>query len=269
MNTFNELFSHENRRRLHVGHSAHAGRQDILWVLPDSKEQFLKNKEDKKQAKKLRKAGWTATNVKYKYNTHGFRGDELEYSSDKSILFLGCSHTFGTGINHEDTMAYLVSKSLGYKCYNLSLIGGSINLLFSYAYHWIPKLKPDIVVLMQPHELRIGWYDGLKCPDAKAESDIGSWINLSPNNVKTLFQNALEFYMSWSSRTINTTLNMESNTLAIKQLCYENNAKCYTFSSEELFKSNKVDDARDLLHAGKQTNINAANFILDAINVND
>ena len=59
---------------------------------------------------------------------------------------------------------------------------------------------------------------------------------------------------------------MESNTLAIKQICSENDAKFYKFSGEELFATKKVDDARDLAHAGKQTNINAANFILDAIN---
>jgi len=262
----------KNRCRLHTG-EPNLAHQDVFWVAPDTENNFYKHKKDRVKAKLLEQAGWTATNVIYKYNAHGFRGEELEYTSDKSIMFLGCSHIFGTGINLEDTMAYHVSKSLGYKCYNLSLVGSSINTLFSYARHWIPKLKPNIVVVMQPSILRIGWFNGLKWPDENDKSEVGEWLKVTPSTVhggpfdgdgynKDMF----EFYMSWTSRRINTTLNMESNTLAIKQICSENDAKFYKFSGEELFATKKVDEARDLVHAGKQTNINAANLILDAIN---
>jgi hypothetical protein len=267
-----KCYPNKCRCRLHTGEPDRA-HKNVRWVLPDGEKEYYEHLKDSIKAKRLEQAGWTATNVIYKYNTHGFRGEELEYTSDKSIMFLGCSHIFGTGINYEDTMAYHVSKSLGYKCYNLSLVGSSINTLFSYALHWIPKLKPNIVVVMQPHQLRIGWFCGLKWLNENDKSEVGEWLKVTPTTVhggpydhSAYNKNMFEFYMSWTSRRINSNLNMESNTLAIKQICSENDAKFYKFSGEELFSTKKVDEARDLVHAGKQTNINAANLILDAIN---
>ena len=157
-------------------------------------------------------------------------------------------------------MAYHVSKSLSLKCYNLGLGGGSIDACFRFAYHWIPKLKPDIVVLIQPDSARIEWYHKTK--------HFSHWVSLIPFSYKR-WPNYLNFYESWTSANINMKLHTESNTLAIKQICNNNNAKFLNFFNGDILHQAgdpyKKDLARDLQHPGVKTNKKAARIILDAI----
>ena len=157
------------------------------WLVSDTEKLFYKNKNDFDKSRLLDKLGWTHDNVVYEFNSEGFRSDEFSYTSEKSIVFLGCSHVVGIGINYQDTMAYQVSKCLKSKCYNLGVGGGSIDSCFRFAYHWIPKLKPDIVILIQPDSARIEWYHKTK--------HFSHWITLLPLNYKR-WPNYLNFYES-------------------------------------------------------------------------
>ena len=230
------------------------------WLVSDTEKLFYKNKNDFDKSRLLDKLGWTHDNVVYEFNSEGFRSDEFSYTSEKSIVFLGCSHVVGIGINYQDTMAYQVSKCLKSKCYNLGVGGGCIDSCFRFAYHWIPKLKPDIVILIQPDSARIEWYHKTK--------HFSHWVSLLPLNYKR-WPNYLNFYESWVSADINMKLHTESNTLAIKQICYNNNSKFLSFFNGDILHHAgdpyKNDLARDLVHPGVKTNKKAARIILDAI----
>ncbi len=231
------------------------------WLTSDTEKLYNKNKNDSDKRKLLDRLGWKHDNVEYKFNSAGFRSDEFSYTLAKSIVFLGCSHVIGIGINYQDTMAYHVCKSLSSKCYNLGLGGGTIDSCFRFAYHWIPKLKPDIVVLIQPDSARIEWYHKTK--------HFNHWVSLLPGVVKK-WPNYLNFYESWTSAEINMKLHTESNTLAIKQICNNNNAKFLSFFNGDILHQaklghEKTDWARDLAHPGVKTNKKAARIILDAI----
>ena len=84
----------------------------LSWLPGDREELFNKNKKDPDKSKLLDELGYTHDNVEYKFNSAGFRSDEFSDTSEKSIVFLGCSHVVGIGINYKDTMAYEVIKSL-------------------------------------------------------------------------------------------------------------------------------------------------------------
>ena len=50
----------------------------------------------------------------------------FDEKSAKSILLLGCSFTYGAGLEPEQTFSYYLSKQTGRTVYNLGISGGSI-----------------------------------------------------------------------------------------------------------------------------------------------
>lgn len=56
-------------------------------------------------------------NVKYKFNSLGFRGEEYQESHD-SVILIGNSIGFGIGLAEEETFGFKVAQELGYKYIN-------------------------------------------------------------------------------------------------------------------------------------------------------
>jgi hypothetical protein len=50
--------------------------------------------------------------VKYQFNSNGFRCDEFNTPSDLPIVFLGCSYTEGVGLPIEKTWGYLLTEKI-------------------------------------------------------------------------------------------------------------------------------------------------------------
>jgi hypothetical protein len=92
--------------------------------------------------------------VKYTINEYGQRitPDIIPNDSMKSILFFGCSFTFGHGLNDKETMAYIVQDSVRdkYKVYNFSVIGFGANQMLSAIKHnmldGIVKYQPRYII---------------------------------------------------------------------------------------------------------------------------
>ena len=72
--------------------------------------------------------GFTADNVNYTFNAHGFRGDDIEQESDFTVLVVGCSHTFGIGLDDKQYWPYHLKNMLAEDYKNPKLI----NLSFSF-----------------------------------------------------------------------------------------------------------------------------------------
>jgi hypothetical protein len=72
--------------------------------------------------------------VTYFVNEYGFRGDWSLTNNKKKVLFIGCSVTFGNGLNYEDTFIKLISNELfpEHEVINLGMAGCSIDTNLRY-----------------------------------------------------------------------------------------------------------------------------------------
>ena len=226
----------------------HFKSKTLSWLPMDTKELFLKNQSNKDTREKLEELNWTEDSIEYKFNSQGFRSDDFN-SKGESIVFLGCSHTIGIGINFENTASYIVSRELGYNCFNLAQGGGSNDTCFRFAYHWIEKLSPKIVVLIAPNIYRVEiarrhGFDVLMpdCVPEELDSFYGKWID-SDNNAN---------------------FNFQKNLFAIQKISHwDNGAKfVYTNCEFDFWRG----EARDLAHAGKAANLKKSKELLDLIN---
>jgi hypothetical protein len=88
----------------------------------------------------------------YNINSNGFRCSEIEIK--KTILFSGCSETFGTSLNQEDTWPNLLFKNLNKKDYqyiNLAREGAMLDSIISDILLFSKKfLYPEYIFLLLP-----------------------------------------------------------------------------------------------------------------------
>ena len=110
-----------------------SAKQTLEWMPTDTQERFndLMNYEPHREY--FREKGWDKPGaITYKINQFGFRCNEFEVGA-KSVVALGCSYTFGTGLPVETTWSYLVAKSLDLECYNLAWGGSSADTCYRMA----------------------------------------------------------------------------------------------------------------------------------------
>ena len=220
--------------------SAMANKQ-VEWYQTDSHQLYQKNL--KENYKLLNEFGWIDKDIGYKFNSHGFRGEEFD--SAPGVLFLGCSHTFGIGLPIESTWSHLISNALGLRNYNLGIGGGSNDTAFYLAQHWIPEIQPKVVIFASTERTRfelhtmhntVEYFNVWHCPEEVAP-----------------------FWKHWLGNDTNSEMNYLKNQLAIKQLCQQNNIKYF---HAEISKIDEVDKARDLQHYGPKTHKRFASAIL-------
>lgn len=115
---------------------------------PGSYETFLKNLKEMPD-------DWYFRNVDitYKLNSLGHRSKEIEeVDLNNYILFIGCSHTEGMGMELEKTYPYLLSKELNCDYYNLSLCGTGIDVVLHNLTIWFSTIakKPKALIIQWP-----------------------------------------------------------------------------------------------------------------------
>jgi hypothetical protein len=220
--------------------------QELKWLLMDTEELFDKNMSNDKIRKELNDLNWTKDSITYKFNDQGFRSEEFD-SSGNSIVFLGCSYTVGIGVQWEDTFSKIVSDDLKLKCFNLGIGAGSMDSCFRFAIYWLEKLKPKIVVLLEPNKDR-----------KEIKISKHTYRNESPGH--HLYKN---FYKDWILEEQNMNLLREKNFLAIKYLSNKINTK---FISMTIGAGAGPDGkARDLTHSGPDWHSIKARYILKEI----
>jgi hypothetical protein len=214
--------------------------ETLNWFEMDSEKLYLSNLET--QYWNLEKHNWINRNFTYKLNSHGFRCDE--FTNDPSAMFLGCSQTVGIGLPLEHTWAYILSQKMNLKMVNLGIGGTGPDSAFRLANHYIPILKPKIVIYLQPDSSRL-----------LLINRNNKFINLSVNNDKNLYSS---FYFEWVMNEENLHLHSLRNLLAIESICNRNNIKLLTFTGQQFIR---VDFARDLAHHGIQSNKEFSEFV--------
>jgi len=213
-------------------------------VAGDTREQYQKNCKERTSV--MERYGWLTTPVTYTFNSHGFRCEE--FTDDPSIMFLGCSFTFGLGVPNENIWPTLVAQNLGLKSVNLGQAGGSHDAAFRLCHRWIEQIKPKICILLSPPIYRI----------EVIEPDMITFFTTSRIQ-KDKFS---EFYNAWLSTETNSQMNALKNTLAIENLCIKNGTKFIKYDSTD-FK--RLDWARDLGHPGVISHRELASKILKLV----
>ena len=224
-----------------------AGRE-LKWLPSDTKELFEKNLD--KNYNLLKKYNCLNLDISYKFNKDGFRANN--FSQRENVLFLGCSYTFGIGLPLKNTFPQIVSDKIGLECFNLGLPGSSNDTAFRLSYIWIKRLNPKLVILTAP-------------PDIRFElliHDKGS------NEIESRFVTTLDQLVNteneplWANTDQNGLINQEKNIMAIKYICDSLKIKFLIFYTDNIYT---IDNARDLLHPGIESNKNFANKILEQI----
>jgi hypothetical protein len=88
------------------------------------------------------------------YNSLGFRSkepDDLDF--DNYILFAGCSHAVGVGVEIDESFPAIVAKEFGCDYYNLSVGGGGIDAVEHNIMMWFLKYDkhPKYIVIEWPN----------------------------------------------------------------------------------------------------------------------
>ena len=225
--------------------------QELLWLPSDTSWGYRHNLETRYQ--ELVDNDWINKQFVYKFNSHGFRCDE--FTEEDNAMFVGCSFTCCIGLPIEDTWPTIVSNNLNLKCVNLGIGGTGPDTAFRLANHYIPQLKPKIVVYVQPPP---GRFSMLLRTGKYQEFNAGHLDQIDPNFVK--------FYEQWVSTEENIELHSLKHRLAIQALCQQYNIKFIYMKGIEY---KKLDLARDLNHPGVKSNKELAIKVLNKINQNN
>lgn len=221
------------------GYESYANKE-LLWLPMDTEELYEEHLNTKFEL--LESQGWVNANIRYKFNSVGFRSEE--FVSNNSIVFLGCSFTIGIGLPKEQIFPELVSSAIGLDCYNLGVGGASADTCFRLAYYWLPRIQPKIVVTMLPSLHRLELYDNK------------DFHHHRPTNAK----NSADCILSKEY----CYLNQQKNTLAIEQLCSNLGIKFLNYKLERDFIQVPNDFARDLSHLGGNSHASTALMILSS-----
>lgn len=219
------------------------------WHSSDSQSLFEANKKDPNKHALLEKFGWLDTEIKYRFNTQGFRCDEFD--TRPCAVALGCSHTQGTGLREQDTWPVKLSQKLNLHVWNLGISGAAYDTVFRLAEFYIEFLKPKYVFVFEP-------------PDTRFEYRADKIYKIA--SVQTAFPELVDnpFIKYWFSSDENSQLNTTRNRLAVAHLAHCNNAKFIHVDGVTVWQ-NPQDLARDLMHPGVTEQEKVVNYMLQQV----
>jgi|Laugresu1bdmlbsd_1035121.scaffolds.fasta_scaffold00614_11 hypothetical protein len=117
------------------------------FISCDSQESYLKNREDLGP-----EWYYYDKEIKYKYNSWGYRTKEFDDLKNEYFVSFGCSFTEGVGLAEEDTWVNKLSKELDVDSFNLSQGGTGVDfsttntvLLIDYLRNKNKKLPKFVV----------------------------------------------------------------------------------------------------------------------------
>lgn len=216
-------------------HSDHCNK-NVDWFCTDNESWYNKNMKDPKTHQLLEQFGWLDNHFSYSLNSHGFRADEF-IDDAPAVMFLGASIVLGTGVPYEHTWPYIVSKQLGMANYNLSISGGSNDSSFRIGNHYIPHLKPNLVVFVNAFNWRI---------DLITEQKVFTFYDVehsTPDRYKP-------FYKEWIRTPENGELNYLKNKYALYEICQQHSIPIVEIDGYEIYKMSKHTCGRDIMHPG-------------------
>mgnify|MGYP001302184242 CR=1 FL=1 len=248
------------------------------WYPSDTEEEFRINCQSNNKLL-LQREGWlnedgTGVDIDYKINDYGFRCKN--FSSEKGIGFFGCSITFGTGLNQEDTWPGIVSNHFNTECWNLAMPGKGLDYCAMFSAMFLQDILPNlqaICVYMPP--------SGRKSiiVETTEEDEYVSLQNINLDHDKYLNQqqlpviphnrfmkndfNSEELLINLLWKSSNTFLNELGYTAILKGIADDYGIPFVMINELDVpLFTESADFARDLLHPGKNVHKTIAERIL-------
>lgn len=218
----------------------------------DEEEPFLKNLKTQPDDWYYRN-----TTITYSYNEYGHRCKNIaELDLDNYVLFTGCSHTEGVGLELEKTYAYQVAKELGCGYYNLAMAGTGIDAMIYNLNMWflLTNKKPKYLFVQWPDETRYTLIHG------EQADPCGFWKNDVNSHRFLYYGDKINFFLSRKTLAEkNTQLMVDDSALININVMSQKNSE----GSELIL--NRDDFARDLSHPGIGSHSALVNDILARI----
>ena len=205
----------------------------VAWYPADTKSNFLSTPNEHQDS-------WNQkSKIAYKINEYGFRSDTFpEEEMRDSITFLGCSLTFGIGIQEELSWPALVSEHFNLKKINLGIPAGSLDSAFRVYNEWQPVHKSKITCVLRPPGQRMELYSK------------NNWVNVGHWSLNTLSWIPVTLAIGLLDSTF-TTANYARNTAAIKYIAQETESSVVMLTPDNaLFLNYKDEMGRDGQHPG-------------------
>lgn len=209
----------------------------------DKEETYLKN-----LSKQPNDWYYKSANITYAHNSLGHRCKNIEdIDLDNYLLFTGCSHVEGVGLELEKTFPYIVSESLGMDYYNLAIGGSGNDIMLHNLVAWlsVTKKMPKSLIIMWPQKARF-------C----LKQDI-SWTLYNATSAEDY---TMRKFMALGD-TIGYFDTVQILTEQLINTCYSE-SKIIQLDSANI---DYIDLARDLAHPGVLANIKIANQILEQL----
>lgn len=216
----------------------------------DSDVEFYKN------SKKLGSEWYYSTNpITYSMNEYGHRCKSIkDIDLENYILFLGCSHTEGIGVELEKSFSYLVAQEKKCDYYNLGIGASGIDVLEHNLVTWFSKIeqKPKHVVIQYPGYVRFL----AKHPGYKLFLKNGTWSD--DKNCKKFIASSVESGYFLARARI--AANLISNIVKVPLIKLNfGGIREYDFG----LTVRQYDLGRDLKHGGIESNRKLAELILE------
>jgi len=208
---------------------------------------------------------YTDKEIKYEFNSIGLRCPETT-NKNKRIIFAGGSFCFGTGVNLEDTFAYILSKKINADYINLSDVDSLTELVDS-----LSKFKdynPDYLIISDTRFIsEIGWLrmyilDRTKEDNLKADPETKKFL-------MNCFQNhdddVIKMFEAYCK-------NLFPNTKLIFVYCkrkhFTRDINFKYFTGLQITSEDVLDIARDNAHPGPKTHNMVAQFLFKLLSNN-
>lgn len=140
----------------------------LLWTVSDNERRFKENLKNFPNDENL--IYYRNNPIQYKLNNYGFRTDIDFNKGTEGNVFLGCSHTFGSGHHIENVWSYKVNEKIGGNFLNLGAPGTGIGTSSRLLEYFKDILKVKNIFLFPFHPYRYEYFDPIE----------QRWLTISP-----------------------------------------------------------------------------------------
>lgn len=192
--------------------------------------------------------------ITYNYNKYGHRCKNIDdIDLDNYILFTGCSHTEGIGLEIEKTYCHQIADALNCDYYNLAIAGSGIDVMIHNLTAWY------LTVTKKPKYLFVQWPDETRFVIVNnGEADPHGFWKEDENVSKFIYYaDTINFFTSRKELAVNVI-----NLMAAGSELVTINALRQIPFDETPLRLERIDYARDLSHPGIESHNQLTNEIL-------
>lgn len=229
--------------------------QKLEWWSPDTESRFNELMAVPEYSEYFTQRGWHQPGaITYEFNSEGFRSPEFD-SDQPTVMVLGCSYTMGIGLPVQDTWPTMLASTLQMKLANFGWGGASGDYCYRMAEYWIPKLNPQLVVLLNPPESRMEI-----TVDSQGRTDEVSAVIVEQSQ-----WSQDRWIQQWYANEENLQRHQRKNHAAIAGLARSNNVSFLGYTAHDWMARSREElgYARDRYHAGRPGHEKLVEQIID------